>query len=145
MRKPGERPGCIRLLLGFGLGGLVGFGSACLIGYLDAPEVNPADPLEHEWYTPYILLVLVPGGLLAGVVMGTMASLMRTGLSWRSIGGGFTGWLMAMVGGWIVFGGLEPGLVTLHGLLTCVATAVGFAVVANLPMPGPISGQPEEL
>ena len=141
MMTPDRRPGCLRLLVGSMFGGLVGIGSACLIGYLDAPEVNPADPLEHEGYTPYVLLVLIPGGLLAGIVMGTIASSMRSGLTWKSIAGGTAGWLLAMAGGWILFRGREAG-VTLHGLLTCVATAVGFALAANHFGPG--SRRPEE-
>jgi hypothetical protein len=106
---------------------------------------RPGGSLAHEWYTPYVLLVLIPGGLLAGVVMGTVAGSLRTGLSWKAIEGGIVGWLLAMAGGWMVFSGHEAGLLTLHGLLACAMTAGGFALGANLAGKPSGRGQSEEL
>jgi hypothetical protein len=39
-------------------------------GFALAPPVDPAQPLEHEWYVPHLLIAILPAQLLAGLFLG---------------------------------------------------------------------------
>ncbi len=67
------RPGCLRPFLGSVLGSLSAVAAVVVIGIIDAPEVNPQDPLEHEWYTPFVLFFLPVYCVLPGAALGALA------------------------------------------------------------------------
>ena len=66
--------GCLRTVAGCTLGGVWGVLAALLISMIHAPEANPNDPLEFEGYTPFIILVFMPAGLIFGVIVGFLVA-----------------------------------------------------------------------
>ena len=57
------------------LGAICGVLLGCTIGVIHAPRSDASDPLEHEWYTPFVLLLIIPAECVAGFVIGTRIAL----------------------------------------------------------------------
>ncbi|MDR3620984.1 MAG: hypothetical protein P4L85_16650 [Paludisphaera borealis] len=79
--KREDRLGGVRSLAGCVLGGVLGWAAALVIGVIDAPVVDPADPLEYEWYTPVALIVLPFCASIIGAILGALV-----GAAWRDVG-----------------------------------------------------------
>ena len=98
MREKG-RPGCWQPLLRGVLGGISGALVAFLIGLIDAPVVNPADEMAHEWYTPWALFVLPFHGLIMGSIIGTFAGMAFEGAGGKALIRGLAGLILGLVVG----------------------------------------------
>ncbi len=126
------RWGCLWALVGCVFGGVWGLVAAILIGWINAPVVNPNDELAHEWYTPFVLLMVMPAGVIIGAVIGSLAVNAFKVTRGKAIAWGGAGWLLALAIGSLVFAGRgEPGFLFLHGLMTCAFIVVGFNIAEN--------------
>lgn len=128
----GGRSGCLRSILGFGLSGVWGATAAFAIGVIHAPDIDPNYPLANEWYTPFVLFMLMPGGMLIGAVLGTVAINSREAACVTAWACGFAGWALALAVGYLGLAGRgEPIFLFLDGLITCGCVVGGFALGAK--------------
>jgi hypothetical protein len=76
--KPSERRGgigrafaaAVRILGWSLLGAVCGVLLGCCVGVIHAPAKPPSDPLEYEWYMPFVLILVIPLEWLAGLLIG---------------------------------------------------------------------------
>jgi hypothetical protein len=127
--------------LGWGiLGAICGVLLGIAIGVINAPRRDASDPLEHEWYTPFVLLLIIPAECVAGLVIGTGIALgvhtpigrrkaFASALGGAALGVG-AGWVLATVFQ-VVLVNWHDGSKLMSSLIFQAAGAVGGLVVAS--------------
>jgi hypothetical protein len=128
-------------VLGWGiLGAICGVLLGCTIGVIHAPRTDASDPLEHEWYTPFVLLLIIPAECVAGLVIGTGIALgVHTPIGRRKAFAFAAGGAALGVGlGWVLATVFQVVLVNWHdgsklmsSLIMQAAGAIGGLVVAS--------------
>jgi hypothetical protein len=138
--------GIVRLLavagrvLGWGiLGAICGMLLGVAIGVIHAPQSDGSDPLEHESYTPFVLLLIIPLECVAGLVIGTGIALgVRTPIGRGkafafAIGGAALGvglgWMLATVSQ-VVLVNWNDGSKLMSNVILQAAGVVGGLLVA---------------
>jgi len=121
--QPGCRQPLLGSMLGVPLGAVVGF----IIGMIDAPVVNRADPLEHEWY-PVLAFLILPGfaailGAKIGLVFGFVCQAPRGKAARWACAGLFLGLILGRA---IPAGDSDAARPICHLLLTAVFICCGF-------------------
>ncbi len=123
---------CFRLILVGLFGGILGSAVVLLIGITDAPQLNPADFSEHEWYTPFVLIWMVIGGFPGGAIAGVIALQAWSVARGRALFFGAVGVLLGLAIGWLFLPHEgNGGALIFHAFLTwglCLA-GLGFAVL----------------
>jgi hypothetical protein len=128
----GGRSGCLRAALGCVLGGIAGVVLAIVIAAIDAPKVDPADPLEFEWYTPFVLFILPIYGLVFGAMIGVFAALGCRRAGGKAWAWGIGGLLAGLAVGWYSAADRgEAGALLFHLILTCVLTVGGLLLACE--------------
>jgi hypothetical protein len=120
------------------VGGVLGFAVALGIGIMDAPVVNPADPLAHEWYTPVALIFLPCLGACVGALMGLFFVQVGQGVGKRATTWGFCGLFLGLAAGLVI----ARGNILFHFLLTAGCIGTGLYVAA-LGSPGDLKSTDE--
>jgi hypothetical protein len=121
------RSGCWLPLLGCVLGGLLGASTAFVIGMIDGPVVDPADPLAHEGYTPYALIVLPFYALIIGAFVGLLAGFACKGAAGKAAASGCTGLVLGLVIGMALPDGEGSAFrPTCHSLLAATLGCLGL-------------------
>jgi hypothetical protein len=121
------------------LGAICGVLLGLTIGVIHAPPYDPRDELEHEWYTPAVILIIMPVECLAGLLIGTLIALgVHTppgrgkafvfALGGAALGVGL-GWVLAKVFH-VVLVDWRDGSELVSSLILQVAGAIGGMVLA---------------
>ena len=128
-------------VLGWGiLGAICGVLLGITIGVIHAPQVDASDPLEHEWYTPFVLLLIIPAECVAGLVIGTGIALgghtpigrrkaFAFALGGAALGAG-VGWVLATVFQ-VVLVNWHDGSKLMSSLILQAAGALGGLLVGS--------------
>ena len=148
--------GIVRLLavagkvLGWGiLGAICGVLSGIAIGVINAPRRDARDPSEHEWYTPFVLLLIIPAECVAGLAIGTWIALgvhapigrrkaFAFALGGAALGVGL-GWVLATFFQ-VVLVNWHDGSKLMSSLILQAAGVIGGLVVASL---SDLAGKPK--
>jgi hypothetical protein len=127
-------------VLGWGiLGAICGVLLGITIGVINAPPSDTSDPSEHEWYTPFVLLLIIPAECVAGLVIGTGIALgVHTPIGRRkafafAVGGAILavglGWMLATVSQ-VVLVNWNDGSKLMSNVILQAAGVVGGLLVA---------------
>lgn len=128
----GIRSGRTRGCLGAAFGGLWGVATTWIVGAIEAPIVNPASPLEHEWYATGVLFVLPIPNLILGALIGSCAVFAREQAGRRAWAWGAVGWFLGLAAGWMIMPREgEAGPLACHCFLALGASFVGLAIATD--------------